>query len=277
MKRIIIGVAVVTSLTQLTGPAQAAPRVDPAKALEAALQPGRTVTITSTAKTDHGRGFSYTTIADGTVGFGPQDEIAADLSQTLRYSKKLSEGMKKTNTNDDPALHQMPLRIISSRYHDYVSGPLVDAALPQGKKWARYRHTDLPASNQLLDVLDKQTLEALVAHRASWRDGVLRGSIRTDELVKVSRPFVSRFGLRSKSGRVGKVSYVLRLGPTGLVERLSAEAVLPFYDYSIRVEADTRYSGWGRRATVLLPRKGDVIDMEELEDELPYPLPGWVS
>ncbi|MEO3796752.1 hypothetical protein ABGB14_41695 [Nonomuraea sp. B10E15] len=272
MKRTVIGIVVVTGLTQVTGPAQAAPGVDPVKAVEAALQPGRTVTITSTAKTDHGRGLSYTTSADGTIGFGPQDEIAADLSQSIRFGKKASKGMK-----DDLALAAMPLRIISSGEDDYVSGALVDAALPQEKRWVRYRATNLPASNRLLDVLDKATLRALVAHRTSWRDGVLRGTITTGELVKVSRPFVSRFGLRSKSGREGKVSYVLRLGPTGLVERLSAEAVLPFYDGSIRVEADTRYSGWGRRATVLLPREGDVIDGEELGDELPYPLPGWVS
>ncbi|TDE54004.1 hypothetical protein E1295_16005 [Nonomuraea mesophila] len=55
----------------------------------------------------------------------------------------------------------------------------------------------------------------------------VRGTIRTDELVKVSDPFVAHFGQR--------------------------------------------------RATVLLPREGDVVEQEELGDEVPYRLPGWAS
>ncbi|MEO3890668.1 hypothetical protein [Nonomuraea sp. B5E05] len=39
----------------------------------------------------------------------------------------------------------------------------------------------------------------------------------------------------------------------GLTSPCRRPVGLPFYDYSIRVEADTRYSGWGRRAAVLLP------------------------
>ncbi|MEU7856973.1 hypothetical protein [Nonomuraea sp. NPDC049141] len=271
MKRTIVGFAVVAGLMQLTAtPAQAAPRVDPVKALKAELTRGKAVNVVSTVKVNYGRGLSISVDMDGTIGFGPQGEIASDLSQTMRYSKKPMSIVKE----DDAALWQTPLRMISSAYDDYVSGPLVDDALPQGTRWVRYRDTDLPASDLVLEVLEPATLKALLAHRASWRDGVLKGTIKTDRLAKVSPSFVSHFGSRSKSGRVGKVSYTIRLGSTGLVERLSAIAVLPFYDGSIRIESDTRYSAWGRQVTVLLPLNGDVIDRQELGEKLPDVVPG---
>ncbi|MBT2227722.1 hypothetical protein [Nonomuraea sp. NEAU-A123] len=276
MKRTIVGVAVVAGLMQLTAtPAQAAPRVDPVKALKAELTRGKAVNVVSTAKVNYGSGLSISAGMDGTIGFGPRGEIASDLSQTLKYSKKLMGTAKEVGMADDAALQQAPLRMISSGYDDYVSGPLVNDALPQGTRWVRYRDTDLPASDLLLEVLEPATLKTLLAHRTSWRDGVLKGTIKTDKLAKVSPSFVSHFGIRSKSGRVGKVSYTIRLGPTGLVERLSAIAVLPIYDGSVRIESDTRYSDWGRQVTVLLPLNGDVIDRQELEEEeLPYELPG---
>ncbi|WP_214322634.1 hypothetical protein [Nonomuraea sediminis] len=268
MKRTIVGVAVVASVLPLSAtPAQATPRIDPVKALKTELRPGKAVNVVSSVKMDIGHGLSISSSMDGTIGFGPQGEIASDLSQTLHYSKKLNRG-------DAAALEQQPIRIISSGYDDYVSGPLVDDALPKGTSWVRYRHTDLPSSNLLLEVLEPATLKALLTHRTSWRDGILKGTIKTDNLAKVSPAFVSHFGRRSKSGRVGKVSYVLHLSPTGLVERLSVKAVLPAYDSSVRIESDTRFSDWGRQVTVLLPMNGDVIDQRELGDEVPVQIPG---
>ncbi|MFD1544244.1 hypothetical protein [Nonomuraea guangzhouensis] len=275
MKRTIVGFAVVAGLMQLTAaPAQAAPRVDPIKALKAELTRGKAVNVVSTVKVNYGRGLSISVDMDGTIGFGPQGEIASDLSQTMQYSKKLMSIAKEDGTEDDAVLWQTPLRMISSGYDDYVSGPLVDEALPQGTSWVRYRNTDLPASDLVLEVLEPATLKALLAHRTYWRDGVLKGTIKTDKLAKVSPSFVSHFGSRSKSGRVGKVSYTIRLSSTGLVERLSATAVLPFYDGSLRIESDTRYSAWGRQVTVLLPLNGDVIDRQELGEKLPDQVPG---
>ncbi|MGP4104460.1 hypothetical protein [Nonomuraea sp. KM90] len=274
MKRTAAGLAAAIGLLQLTSAtAYAAPAVDPVKALQAELTRGRAVDVVSTAKDDYGRGLFIAYRMDGIIGFGPEGEIAADLSQTMRGSDKLLDAAEDLESKERLARDQKPVRIISSRYDDYVSGPLVDEALPEGIKWVRFRHTDLPTSDRLLEVLEPATLKTLLAHRSSYRGGVLTGKINTDVLVKASPAFVSRFGLRSKSGRVGTISYTIRFGPTGLVQRVQAKAVMPFYDESMRIESDTRYS-WGRRAGVLLPAEGEVIDREELGEKLPYEVPG---
>ncbi|MFI6504449.1 hypothetical protein [Nonomuraea typhae] len=274
MRRTLACLTAAAGLVQLTSAAAyAAPATDPVKALQAELTRGRVVDVVCTAKDDFGRGLFVSYRMDGTIGFGPEGELAADLSQTLRSSDKLLDVAKKLGGKDELADEQKPVRIISSRYDDYVSGPVVDDAVPEGIKWVRYRHTNLPTSDRLLEVLEPETLRTLLAHRSSYRGGVLRGKIRTDALVKVSGAFVSRFGLRSKSGRVGTISYVIRFGPTGLVERVRAKAVMPFYDESIRIESDTRYS-WGRRADVLLPLASEVIDREELGDDVPDEVSG---
>src|ERR1044072_2565194 len=147
MKRTVVGVILIAGLAQLVAtPAQAAPRIDPVKVLQAALTRGKGGTIVSTAKIDHGRGAYYTLNVDGTVGFGPQGETAADTSQRLRFSKTMMNGLKKLGMAEDAALEEMPLRVISSDYADYVSGPQFADVLPQGTNWVRYPFTHLPAS-----------------------------------------------------------------------------------------------------------------------------------
>lgn len=276
MKRTVVGVILIAGLAQLVAaPAQAAPRIDPVKALQAALTRGKGVNIVSTAKIDHGRGVYYTLDVDGTVGFGPRGETAADTSQRLQLSKTMMSSLKKLGMAEDAALEEMPLRVISSGYDDYVSGPQFADALPQGTNWVRYPATHLPASNPPLEVLEPATLKALLAHRTSWRGGVVKGTIKTDELAKASRSFASRFGGYSGAKPVSTISYTLRLSSTGLVERVSARGVLRHWRGSLlRVESDTRYSAWGREVTVLLPLRGEVLDQEQLEGKVPYQVPG---
>ena len=60
----------------------------------------------------------------------------------------------------------------------------------------------------------------------------------------------------------------------GLVERLSAKAVLPYGKSSMTVESSTRYADWGREVTVLLPLQGDVLDPDQPEDKVPAAVPG---
>ncbi|TDC99076.1 hypothetical protein E1292_32965 [Nonomuraea deserti] len=276
MKRIVVGAILAAGLTQfLAAPAQAAPRTDPVKALRATLTPGKSVNIVSTAKVDSGRGISYTLDMDGMVGFGPEGEIASDTSQSLQYSKTVMSGLKEFDMAEDAALEELPLRVISSGHDDYVSGPRFADVLPQGTNWVRYMFTDLPASNPLLDVLETTTLKALLAHRTSGRGGVVKGTIKADKLVEVSRSFASHFRGYSTSKPVSTISYTLHLSSAGLVERVTAIGVLRHWKGSVlRVEADTRYSAWGRQATVALPLKGEVLDQKQLEGKVPYQVPG---
>lgn len=276
MKRTVVGVILIVGLAPLVAaPAQAAPGVDPVKALRAALTRGKGVNLVSTAKVDHGSGVDYTVHMDGTAGFGPQGEIASDTSQRLQLSKTMMNVMKELDMAEDAALEEMPLRVISSGYDDYVSGPRFADALPQGTNWVRYPHTDLPASNLLLDVLEPATLKTLLAHRTSWRGGVVKGTIKADKLVKVSRSFASRFLGYSTSKPVTTISYTLHLSSIGLVERVSATSVMHHWKGSrLRVESDTRYSAWGRQVTVLLPLESEVLDQDQLEDKVPYEVPG---
>jgi len=276
MKRTVVGVILIAGLAQLVvAPAQAAPGNDPVKALRAALIRGKGVNIVSTAKVDHGRGMYVTLNLDGMIGFGPQGEIASDASQRLQYSKTTMNALKELDMAEDATLEEMPLRVISSGHDDYVSGPRFADALPQGTNWVRYPHTDLPASNPLLEVLEPATLKALLAHRTSWRGGVMKGTIKADKLVKLSDSFASRFRGSSWSKPVSTISYTLRLSTAGLVERVTAKGVLHHWKGSVlRVQADTRYSAWGRQVTVALPLKGEVLDQEQLEGKVPYQVPG---
>ncbi|MBB6346634.1 hypothetical protein ACWGH8_28605 [Nonomuraea muscovyensis] len=274
MKRTIVGVAVAVGLAQLTAaPAHAAPKLDPVNALKAELGQGKAVNFRSTAKVTYGRGLSATSDVEGTIGFGPRGAAASDVAHTLRYSEDMLRQMRKQRPEETEALREGPIQAISTRGVSYVSGPLVDEALlSSGADWVRYRRADLPPSNLLLDVLDPATLKTLLSHRTSVRDGAVKGSVKPAKLAAVSSAFASRFGTRF--GRRGTVSYTLRLGPTGLVERVSAKAVLPYADATVGVESDTRFAAWGREATVNLPLEGDVVDREQVADAVPARIPG---
>ncbi|MGW4967523.1 hypothetical protein ACWEPL_60810 [Nonomuraea sp. NPDC004186] len=275
MKRAIIGAAVVAGVVQLTAtPAQAAPTIDPVKALKAELTAGRAVNVQSTAKVTYTRSLVVTSGLEGTIGFDRRGAAASDVAQTLQYSEDLLRSVKRTKPAEVEALQQGPIRMISTRDVSYVSGPIVDSALPQGTSWVRYSRAALPPSNLVLNALEPDTLKTLLSHRTSWRDGVLKGSIKATKLAAVSPSFASRFGTRSRSGRDGKITYTLWFGGDGLVERLSAKAVLPYGKGSMTIESSTRYADWGREVTVLLPLQGDVLDRDQLEDKVPAAVPG---
>ncbi|MFI7438466.1 hypothetical protein [Nonomuraea indica] len=274
MKRTIVGVAVAVGVAQLTAvPAQAATKPDPVNALQAESGRGKAVNFRSTATVTYARGLSATSEVEGTIGFGPRGASASDVTHTLRYSEDMLRRMLKQQPEETEALQEGPIQAISTQGVSYVSGPLVDQALlSNGAGWVRYRRADLPPSNLLLEVLDPATLKTLLRHRTSVRDGAVKGSIKATKLAAVSSAFASRFGTRI--GRRGTVTYTLRLGPTGLVERVTAKAVLPYANTTLGVESDTRFSAWGREATVHLPLEGDVIDKEQVADTVPARIPG---
>jgi hypothetical protein len=276
MKRTIVGVAVIAGLAQFAAaPAQATLKIDPVKALKAELTRGKAVNVQATAKVTYSSGMVATSGLEGTIGFDPRGAAASDVAQTLQYSKDLLRSMMKVRPQETEALQQGTIRMISSGEVSYVAGPVVDAGMPADRSWVRYAGTDVPSGNLLLDVLEPATLKTLLAHRSSSRDGVIKGSIKTTELAKVSSSFASRFGSgKSKKGGAGKISYTLWLGQNGLVERLSAKGDLPFDKGSVQVESETRYTEWGRQVTVLLPLEGDVVDKKDVADDVPAEVPG---
>ncbi|MEU4508169.1 hypothetical protein AB0G05_01615 [Nonomuraea wenchangensis] len=103
----------------------------------------------------------------------------------------------------------------------------------------------------------------------------MRGTIKADELVEVPGGFASRLLGYSGSKPVSTISSTLRVSTAGLVERVTAEGILHHWKGSVlRVEADTRYSTWGRQVTVAPPLTGEVLDQEQLEGKIPYQVPG---
>ncbi|MEV0382050.1 hypothetical protein [Nonomuraea sp. NPDC050643] len=274
MKRTIVGVALVAGVVQLTGtPAQAASKIDPVKVLQTQLARGKAVNVRSTAKVAYTSSLVATSTLEGTIGFGPGRAVASDVAQTVRYSKALLRTLTKTRPKETEALQQGPIRMISSEEASYVAGPVVDAALPPDTSWVRYR-SELPPSNLLLEVLEPATLKTLLAARTSAGGGVVKGSVKASRLAKVSPAFAALFSTPPRAGRDGSIAYTLWFSPDGLIERVSAKAVLPLYVSTIRVESDTRFSDWGREATVLLPMEGDVIDQKEVEADVPKQVPG---
>ncbi|WP_043618989.1 hypothetical protein [Nonomuraea candida] len=274
MKRTIVGVAVVAGMVQLTAaPAQAAASsTDPVKALKAELTSGRAVNLTATAKVTYAGGRVVTSAIDGTIGLGSRGPVASDLGQTVQYNEKLLREMKKAAPKETEGLQAGPVRLISSGGVSYVSGPVVDETLmPHGASWVRYPGVKLPPSNLMVEVLDPATLKTLVAHRTSWKDGILKGAIKPAKLAAASAPFAERYGTRFKTGTI---SYTLWFGDKGLVRRVAVKATLPVSKSTVRVESDTRFAGWGREVTVNLPLRGDAIDRKEVQDDVPAGVPG---
>lgn len=271
MKRTIVGVALIAGLAQFVAtPAQAAPGADPVKALRAAFTRGKAVNVVSVMTMDHGHDVRYTWNVEGTIGFGQEGELAADVSQQAGFSKTLLK-----HGTEEAALGAMPLRVISSGNDDYVAGPRFADVLPRDTTWVRYPHTDRPASNALLEILEPATLKALVAHRTSWQGGVLKGRITTDKLAKVSSTFSSRFLGYSWRNPVSTISYAIHLSPTGLVERVSLKSVLHHWKGSVlRVSSDTRFSDWGREVIIQTPLPSETLDQDQLEGKVPYEVPG---
>ncbi|NJP96733.1 hypothetical protein HCN51_46160 [Nonomuraea sp. FMUSA5-5] len=274
MKRSIIGVAVVAGMVQLTAmPAQAAASAsDPVTALKAELAPGRAVNLQATAKITYPGDRVVTSAVDGTFGLGSRGPVASDLGQTVQYSDKLLREMKKSSPKETEGLQAGPVRLISSGSVSYVSGPVVEQTLlTQNAAHVRYTGVKQPPSNLLVEVLDPATLKALVAARSSWKDGILKGTIKPAKLAAVSQPFASRYGTRFKTG---KISYTLYFGDKGLVRRVAVKATLPVAKTTVQVESDTRFSDWGREVTVNLPLRGDVIDRAEVKGDVPAGVPG---
>ncbi|MET8864810.1 hypothetical protein ABZW11_17875 [Nonomuraea sp. NPDC004580] len=275
MKRTLIGAVAVAGLAQFVAmPAYAAPTTDPVKALQAQLGQGKAVNLRATAKVTFQAGQVATSALDGTVGFGPRGPVASDVAHTLQYSPALLRTMKKTAPAETEALQEGPVRMLSSGDVSYVSGPVVDQALPPGTSWVRYREVVQPPSNLVVEALDPATLKTLVAGRTSWKDGVLKGSVKASKLAKSSKPFAAFYGTRFTAKRDGKIGYTIWFGDKGLVRRIAAKAVLPIDKSTVQVESDTRYTDWGREATVLLPLEGDVIDRTEVKDDTPAQAPG---
>ncbi|WP_327589216.1 hypothetical protein OHA25_21050 [Nonomuraea sp. NBC_00507] len=276
MKRTIVGAAVVAGLALAAAPAQAAPKIDPVKALKAELAPGKAVNVLATAKVTYSPGQVATSELDGTIGFGTRGVLASDVAHTLRYSADLLRRMMKAKPEETEALQQSSTRMISSGDVSYVSGPVVETALRRADaSWVGYGAVAGPASNLLIELLEPATLKTLLAERTSARDGVVKGAITTKKLASVSDAFAGRFGTPSKKDRVGKISYTIWVGGNGLVQRVSAKGVLPVGDKgSVQVESETRFMDWGRQVTVLLPLRGDVIDQSEVKDEVPAGVPG---
>ena len=273
MKRTIVGLAVVAGVVALAAaPAQATSSTDPVKALQAKLARGKAVNIQSTAKMTVTSDQVVTSGLSGTIGFGPRGAVASDLEQSVRYSKALLRSAMKTDPEETEALHEGPIRMISSGANTYVAGPVVDDALPEGTSWVRYGSADLPGSNLVVETLEPATLKSLLANRTSWGDGVVKGSVRASTLAKVSPAFRAHFGGYDR--RDGKIGYTLWFNSDGLVERVAAKAVLPFNGRSVRIESDTRFDDWGREATVLVPLRGEVIDQSEVKSDVPSSVPG---
>ncbi|MFG1614210.1 hypothetical protein [Nonomuraea wenchangensis] len=275
MKRTIVGVAVVAGALQLAvaAPAQAAQKIDPVKVLKSELARGKGVNVRATAKVTYSAAEYISTTLDGTVEFDARGARAADTSQNLSYSKSLLAKMAKVSPRETETLQHSPVRVLSSGRVSYVSGAVVQDALPEGTSWVRYGGTDVPSGNLLLDVLEPATLKALMDHRASWSGGVVKGTIKPNELAKASASFVARYGEQWKKSRTGKISYALSLSAGGRVERVSVKGELPFDKGSVRIESDTTYTEWGRQVTVLLPLRGEVIDQPEVKDEVPAQAP----
>ena len=216
--------------------AQTAPK-DPVRALKSKLIPGHGVRYTEIANWSDGTETSQAYNTKGVLQFGKKGLAAYDIASTAYDDEKD--------------------RVIYNGKATYYSGALA-GDLPKGKTWLKASGGGgMPSEyDQVLNPTEPTTLSALL-EKGSKSGNIVTGTITFKDLRKASAWF-SRSDLRSWASDT-EVSYKLTLNTAGLVSKLwssyTAKGVSKGYENfeDSTVVVDTRYTGWGTKASVKTP------------------------
>ncbi|GII66458.1 hypothetical protein Skr01_65430 [Sphaerisporangium krabiense] len=198
----------------------------------------------------------------GVVRFGTSGPDASDTKVRVSNGKETQSG-----------------RLIAIGGKVYYKSSPFDEALPAGKTWVRT--PGLPRNPLLLDVLQPQTLKALITHTKSRTPGgvvggtrttLLRGSITLGELAKAAPSGTIPVLLDDKEKDTA-LPWKLWVGGDQLPRRFASDLALGQKSSlaGLRVVVDARYTAWGGKVTIQAPPADQVIDMKDLNDDEDLP------
>ncbi|WP_214107211.1 hypothetical protein [Acrocarpospora catenulata] len=267
MKRFIAGLVVCAAvLVAPAAPASAA--VDPGKALKARFVAGTGVKVSTTLKTTL-LGEPWVTAREvGTVAFARNGVVASDFKDKMQFGPIINQ-LPEESAEQLKAL-QGSGRIITIGKLTYLSGARYAELLPEGKEWIRLNSGAAGAGRQLISSFEPRTLTALVKSASSVRGGVVRGSVSSTALAKISPSFKGLFGAgKGPDGKAFKVAYTLWLDNRGLVKRITSTVTWKIGASALVMSSDSRLSGWGGKVKITAPPSKLVVDAKDLDGEVP--------
>ncbi|MEU6715996.1 hypothetical protein ABZ897_31400 [Nonomuraea sp. NPDC046802] len=230
MKKTIALAAACGALMLATVPAQAATK-DPVSALKSTLAPGHGVRFTDTVTWSDGTNTQGARDSKGTFQFSKKGVAAFDI--TMNYSADAKE------------------RVISIGKTGYYSGGVLDRVLPEGKTWFKSTGGAIPDSwAQFLNPAEPKTLASLIK-KGTTKGKSVTGSITVKELKAVSDWFgAAKTGTENDNV---KIAYTLTFSSAGLVSRVQTSYTLSENGTLNEVSVDSRYTGWGSKASIKAP------------------------
>ncbi|MEU4326412.1 hypothetical protein [Nonomuraea dietziae] len=252
-------VAVATPAFAHTAPASAAPK-NPVEALKKQFVAGHGVRIseTSTMTTD-GKSSGPVGRMTGVLEFGKSGVVSSDLT---RRSKGVT-----VKPDDEFAALFSPTRYVSVKGQTYAKGGIYATDLPEGKKWVRVPGTPEASlsGSQMINIFDTTVLKTVLKGAKSVRGGVYKGAITLSDLSKAS----GGSAVKGKFGKI-KIAYAVTLNAKQLVTRVTSEAKMDFGLLGVMsMTADTRFTAWGSKVSIVAPPEDEVIDAADLDSEVP--------
>ncbi|SDQ85724.1 hypothetical protein [Thermostaphylospora chromogena] len=263
--------------------AQVAP-IDPAAAMKGQLKPKHGVQFSETAKlTYDGRSFMSQT-TKGAYEFNKSGVAASDTKFQIKISKDLRELLKGEEGETLSAFAEQT-RLISVKGKNYLNGGAFSEGLPEGKSWVRVTGKDVippkGMTSQPIDVTEPKTYGRLLADATTTVPGGkvggarttrYKGTITVGELYKLSPSFRKTQGERpTGSAAKTKLTWSIWVDTRGLPRRVFtySEEELGKGLGALRDSVDTYYTAWGSRVTVQEPPAGKVVDIKDLDEDVP--------
>ncbi|HLU74045.1 MAG TPA: hypothetical protein VKZ82_17800 [Nonomuraea sp.] len=266
MKRIIAGLALACAATLVTAvPAQAAPK-NPVTAVKKQLAPGKGVKFTERTTIDDSVTRMIFVRRSGTLAFRKNGLAGADSTGKLN--------IKASDLGEDaPELLKAmaaPERTIWLGKTSYLSGGMWPALMDdQDKKWFKLPNGPTGGFTgifgQPLNVAEPATLKALLKNAKATKGGY-SGKITVGQARKVSPWFRATHLRDDYPAKVLKtqISWKLSVDAKGLPTRLVTTFPLGVVNgtpkKSETISVDTRYTGWGTKASIKAPTQSDASD-----------------
>lgn len=177
--------------------------------------------------------------------------------------------------------------MISVNGKNYFNGGAYDKDLPEGKSWVRVTgkgaFSPTGMSSQPIDVTEPKTYGSLLASATSKSSGGkvggartirYRGTITAGELYKLSPSYRKTQGARpTGSDAKAKLTWSIWVDTKGLPRRVFSytEEDMGKELGSLRNSVDTYFTAWGSRVTVKEPPADQVVDIKDLDKDVPNP------
>ncbi|GAA2390917.1 hypothetical protein GCM10010404_55100 [Nonomuraea africana] len=251
-------VAVATPAFAYSAPASA-PK-NPVEALKKQFVAGHGVRVSETSRMyADGKSAGPVGRMTGVLEFGKSGVVSSDLT---RRSKGID-----VKPDDELASLFSPTRYISVKGQTYAKGGIYAQDLPEGKKWVRLPGTPEASmsGSQVINVFDPSVLKTILKGAKSVRGGVHKGAITLSDLSKASGggPMPGKFG------KV-KVDYAVTLNSKQLVTRVTSAVKMDFGVLGVMsMTADTKYTAWGSKVSIVAPPEDEVVDAADLGTDVP--------